>query len=184
MLYVFIGAVIVIAWIILFANSKLSKQVLVFLYILTVTVLGIVANACYNHYVDLLYSDLSETGYVKIEYVYDEPQYYKLEIIPESEDKYVTHINSGYRYCVKNNDGDYTIKNTNQSLFSKVEIVYTNENQPRCIIESGKGISTLTKKPSFWFNLFQWLVVKDYAVGDIVKEWRLDDIYTFYVPVH
>lgn len=181
MFYIIISSVIIGAMIAVVVDTK-RKDFIIFFCCLVTAVLCLVVGACHNHYVELLYSDLSETGYVNIEYIYDKPQYYELELLPNSEDKYIEYVNNGYKYCIKNKDGDYITKNTNSSIFSKVDVVYTDDNQPFCVVKSGKEISTLTKRPNIWFNLFQWWVVKDINIGDIVKEGPLDDIYTFHLP--
>lgn len=144
--------------------------------------LGIV---CFYYYGTVSHLDLRETNYVKIEDVYDEPQSYKLEIIPESENKYISYIKdeyaSGYIYCFKNQNGDLVLKNTNQD-YTVIEFVYSNNVQPSLVIESSRETTILTEKPNIWFNLFKWWRVKDYSVGDIVQERQFNDTYTFYLP--
>ncbi len=181
MLYVVVAIIFLVTMIAL-AVKYSHRDFIFFVCLLVSTVLCLGAFACNNYYLDLLYSDLSETDYVDVEYIHCEPKSYKLEQLPENKDKYIERVNNSYRYCIKNNDGEYLIKNTSSWLSCNVDIVYTDAKEPCCVVKGGEKITTLTKKPSIWFNLFHWLAVKDYDIGDVVKEVKLGDVYTFYVP--
>lgn len=131
--------------------------------------------------------DITKTNYVVYKYVYDEPQTYKLEALPESKNKHISYIESnaenGYRYCIKDKDGTYIQKNTSKGSFAETKIIYTDDVQPSLQIEKGKKVFVLTQKPSFWFNFYKWFQVKNYDIGDTVYEYPLpDDKYTFYLP--
>ena len=89
--------------------------------------------------------------------------------------------NPRYHYCVKTEDG-YQEKFAD-GLDVSFEYIPAGE-QPHLKYYSDTRYEVLSKKPSFWLNIFGWLEYKDYENGDTYDTWGAgyNGKYVFYVP--